>query len=156
MSTQILSSARNAFVTTRNDSPPRTQAEPAARRACLELAALPSEVPQARHYLRDTLTAWGLSRVSDDIELIACELLTNAISASAALPSPASVGLLVTADPDRLVVTVRDASAEGPARPDHDDDAVAGRGLAIVDALSTAWGWAPDPPGKVIWAAVDL
>jgi hypothetical protein len=150
-------------VITRNDSPPRSAAAP-ARQARLELAALPSVVPQARHYIRDTLAAWGLNRVSDDIELIACELLNNAISACTALPAPASaelsspvsVGLLVAVDRDRLIVTVRDASAEGPVRPDRDDNAVTGRGLAIVEALSSTWGWEPAPPGKVVWAAVDL
>jgi anti-sigma regulatory factor (Ser/Thr protein kinase) len=88
--------------------------------------------------------------------LIACELVTNAITASAELPFRATVGLLVGAQPGRLIVMVWDASRERPVRPNPDDDAVTGRGLAIVAALSARWGWVSDVRGKVVWAMVDL
>jgi hypothetical protein len=31
-------------------------------------------------------------------------------------------------------------------------DALNGRGLVIVEALSTRWGWEPRDGGKVVWA----
>jgi anti-sigma regulatory factor (Ser/Thr protein kinase) len=126
------------------------------RQAYLELAALTGAVPQARRHVRATLARWGLSQVADDTELICSELVTNAISASAALPFLAGVGLLIAACPGQLIMLVWDASHERPARPSRDDDAVTGRGLGIVEALSASWGWVPDPRGKVVWAVVDL
>lgn len=126
------------------------------RRAYLELEPRASAVPRGRRYVRDTLTQWGLSEARDDAELIICELLTNAISASAALPFRASIGLLVAACPGRLIALVWDASPRPPVLSDPDDNALTGRGLAIVDALSTRWGWVPDERGKIVWATLDL
>ena len=171
--------ARNATVTTRNDRPPspiarlhevaiasaptwsRAAPGPAVdgcpRRSYLELDARASAAPQARHHVRRTLARWDLGQVADDAELVTCEMVGNAIAASAALPTPAGVGLVIAAWPDRLMVVVRDASADRPApSPGSDDYAVAGRGLAIVAALSTRWGWAPEGRGKVVWASIDL
>lgn len=155
-------------MTTRNDCPhgPRAalcpvpaQRVPAAgarQRAYLELAALASSASQARRHVRDALARWGLSHVADDAELIASELVTNAITASAALPFRAAVGLLVAAQPGRVFVMVWDASHKRPVLPGQSDDAVTGRGLAIVAAMSASWGWVPDARGKVVWAVVDL
>lgn len=33
-----------------------------------------------------------------------------------------------------------------------DDFAEDGRGLLLIEQLSTAWGWHPAPGGKVVWA----
>ena len=33
-----------------------------------------------------------------------------------------------------------------------DGDAVNGRGLHIVEALSVRWGWIPQDPGKAVFA----
>jgi len=54
-----------------------------------------------------------------------------------------------------LKVHVRDGSAALPQqRPAHDDDEV-GRGLALVEALSDAWGVEPvcdeGGSGKAVW-----
>jgi anti-sigma regulatory factor (Ser/Thr protein kinase) len=173
--------ARNATVTTCNDRPPSpiarshevaiapppagSRAAPGPtvdgcpRRSYLELDARASAAPQARRHVRRTLTRWELGQVADDAELITCELVGNAIAASAALPAPTGVGLVIAAWPDRLMVMVRDASADRPVptpSPGLDDYAVAGRGLAIVAALSTKWGWTPEARGKVVWASIDL
>jgi anti-sigma regulatory factor (Ser/Thr protein kinase) len=126
------------------------------RRTYLELEALVSSAPRARRQIRETLARWGLTGAADDAELIACELVTNAISASAKLPFRADVGLLVAACPGRLIMLVWDASTDRPIRPEPDDDAVTGRGLGIVEALSARWGWVPDARGKVVWAMLDL
>jgi anti-sigma regulatory factor (Ser/Thr protein kinase) len=131
------------------------------RRSYLELEARASSAPQARRHVRSTLARWGLSQcglsqVADDAELIAGELIANAIAASAGLPFPAWVGLAISACPARLSVLVWDASGDRPVRRPHDDDAVTGRGLGIVAALSTRWGWTSDVRGKVVWASIDL
>lgn len=124
--------------------------------AAIEVEAHAEAVPQARRYTRSTLARWGLDKAADDIELIACELITNAITASAALPFRANVGLLLAACPGRLVVMVSDASRAQPVRRRDGGEGVTGRGLGIVEALTTAWGWVPEAHGKVVWAMLDL
>src|SRR5580698_9874409 len=49
----------------------------------LELAALPSAVPCARGHVRAVALEWGLQELADTAELLASELVTNAIRASA-------------------------------------------------------------------------
>jgi hypothetical protein len=52
-------------------------------------------------------------------------------------------------------VSVHDFSTAIPrGRPMTTEDEEAGRGLAIVAACSTAWGWGIDPamPGKTVWS----
>lgn len=51
----------------------------------LELAALPSAVPCARGHVRAVALEWGLQELADTAELLASELVTNAIQASGTL-----------------------------------------------------------------------
>ena len=75
------------------------------------------------------------------------ELATNALRHAA---GPRSV--IISASPYHLHVAVRDGSDKAPRRRDADDEH--GRGLRIVEGLSTAWGSTPTRDGKVVWAAV--
>lgn len=136
--------------------PPGLLGAPATALAYLELPALAASVPLARRHVRGTLAQWGLGAVADDAETVTSELVTNAIVASAALAFRAEVGLLVATCPGQLMVLVWDASSDRPVRRHDDDDAVAGRGLGIVAALSARCGWTPDGRGKVVWAVLDL
>jgi anti-sigma regulatory factor (Ser/Thr protein kinase) len=86
----------------------------------------------------------------DEALLLITELVTNAVRYG-------SPTLLLTIDclGSNLKVRVRDGSAELPQqRPAHDDDE-AGRGLALVAALSDAWGVEhasdEDGSGKTVW-----
>ena len=125
----------------------------AIHRSYLQAAAEPGAVPQARRITRQALEGWGLGRVADDAELIVSELMTNAVSAA---PSD-DVALYLAADPGRLTLMVWDASPDLPAHHQHDDDAVSGRGLEIIDALADRWGsWGPVAAGKIVWAWFDL
>ncbi|MFC0529283.1 STAS domain-containing protein [Phytohabitans kaempferiae] len=55
-----------------------------------------------------------------------------------------------------LHVSVRDGSAEEPVlRTDMPLTALSGRGLALVDAVSSRWGSLPAGDGKVVWALLD-
>jgi anti-sigma regulatory factor (Ser/Thr protein kinase) len=141
-----------------NDSvrPPGALSVPPAQMAYLELESRAGSVSQARRHVRSTLARWGLGNVANDAQLVTSELVTNAIAASAVLPFRADVGLLVAAYPGQLMLLVWDASQDRPVRRSNDDDAVAGRGLGIVAALTSRWGWAHDGRGKVVWAVLDL
>ena len=54
----------------------------------------------------------------------------------------------------RLAVIAREGIEGPPQLQPIDPLGARGRGLQLVDGLSTGWGWAADPPGKVVWAEV--
>lgn len=121
-----------------------------------ELGALDSSVRCARHRTRHILREWGLTHLSDNVELVAGELLTNAISASRCLDRPCPVRMWLLSDKANVLILVWDASPQPPVRIDPADDAESGRGLLLVDATATRWDWyaLPDAGGKVIRALI--
>jgi hypothetical protein len=66
------------------------------------------------------------------------------------------VRLWLLSDQARVLVLVWDGDPRQPARADPTMDDEAGRGLLLVESLSTRWGWhgAGELGGKVVWAAV--
>lgn len=122
----------------------------------LALAALASAVPCARGHVRSVAHEWGLADLSDTAELLASELVTNAIQASGRLRSTGTpvVRVWVTSDGESLVIRVWDASDAMPARQEAGPGDDSGRGLMIIDALSADWGSYPEADGKVVWAQI--
>ncbi|HSP39017.1 MAG TPA: ATP-binding protein [Frankiaceae bacterium] len=84
--------------------------------------------------------------VVDTALLLVSEVVTNAVRH--AVGSPLIIG--VETEPV-LMVSVEDASPEPPVHDDAALDAESGRGLGLVDALATTWGWHRSSPGKVVW-----
>jgi len=125
---------------------------PAWRHAGADLDAVPRSVPAARGLVRIILESWNLEDTADPAELIASELLTNAVRASAAAGCPV-VGLRLTCRPRSLLVAVWDASPGLPVpRRDAPADALGGRGLVLVEMLADRWGCDPADGGKVVYA----
>ena len=52
-------------------------------------------------------------------------------------------------------IEVTDEGGELPDVPEASDDATSGRGLALVETLSSAWGVESRPGGKTVWFEVD-
>ncbi len=92
--------------------------------------------------------------LADTTELLVSELVTNAVRASAALPSPV-VGLWLLSDGQSVVVHVWDGSESMPVRQDPDTDSASGRGLLLVEALGKDWGAYRKTTGKVVWVLID-
>lgn len=136
----------------------------------LHLSPLASAPFWARQYTRLFLAdcARVPAAVSETAELIVSELVTNAARALAGdlagrEPSYSQrVGLGVIRLSlrelrDRLLIEVRDSSAEPPVLVRADRDAERQRGLMIVDALSEEWGYVPGPNGgKVVYSYLRL
>ena len=105
--------------------------------AKLSLTA-PDEVPHARAAVR-RLAAKVLSRPGDvdDVELMACEAITNAL-----LHGSGAVTVAVSTRGDRLCVEVCDDGPNGRAasRADHR------RGLLVIEALAAAYELTLGPP----------
>jgi anti-sigma regulatory factor (Ser/Thr protein kinase) len=129
---------------------------PLLLRTHLELAAYPSAVPCARGHTRSVVLEWGLRELAESAELLASELVTNAVQASSQLKTLETpvVRLWLISDRISIVIHVWDGSDEMPVRQGADADKVSGRGLVIVDYLSSDWGAYRKESGKVVWARI--
>lgn len=107
----------------------------------------PEAPATARHLIRAAVAAWGAWERSDEIELAADELMTNALVHT---DGGADVGVRLTAE-GRIRVEVEDSSSALPRRREAGDWAVSGRGLLLVDQLADAWGVEPRGGGKCVW-----
>jgi anti-sigma regulatory factor (Ser/Thr protein kinase) len=130
----------------------------------LMLAALPSAVGSARRYARRMLADWGLAAMTDDVEIVVSELVTNAVKASGGAEArpPWSrlherleviyLSMSATVE-DTVIVEVWDGEAAPPVELEAEADAESGRGLKLVGALSLRWGtrW-PSGGGKIVWS----
>jgi anti-sigma regulatory factor (Ser/Thr protein kinase) len=119
-----------------------------------DLPAGSRSVPMARRLVRLALSGWGLDDIAELAELLASELVTNSIAASAAIGGPA-VRLQLTCEPCALLIGAWDAN---PARPELQDGPAGsehGRGLVLVDALAARWGCDPgEDGGKTVYAVI--
>lgn len=100
----------------------------------------------ARAKLRRLLVSWELPHLLDEAELLTSELVNNAV-----VHGRSRVSVAVRHRPDGLQVEVTD---EGPGtlqRLDAGVEAAAGRGLMLVDAVSTAWGTSVEGDAKTVW-----
>ena len=125
-------------------------------RDTLILRALADAVPSARSRLRELLSGWGLAEIGPDAGVVVSELVTNAVAASAGL-GLAAAPVLVWLGSDRrwLLLAVADASLRPPVRLNLRADSEGGRGLVLVEALSSRWGWHLTSVAglrKVVWA----
>jgi len=153
----------DATMTTASSWHPRTRAgAPWPLSDLLALGALPTAVPCARLHVRNVMYEWDLAAVAETVELVASELVTNAVLASIGLNEhPASTGLpavhlRLSSDRIRVLVEVWDSNPRLPSPKMAGLDEEGGRGLMLVEALCERWGWyVPDGSGgKVVWGEV--
>ncbi|MFB6856340.1 SpoIIE family protein phosphatase [Streptomyces sp. NPDC056341] len=109
----------------------------------------PEALREARHMIRAAVRAWGAGGRADEIELVADEMITNALMHT---DGPAVVTLrVITASDRRLRVDVEDTSSALPRRREAGEDGVSGRGLLLVDRLADVWGVEARGSGKCVW-----
>ena len=87
----------------------------------------------------------------DDAGLVATELLANATRACRS-----EIVLHLTIHHRHIEIAVYDDGPGVPAPRRARADESGGRGLAIVAALSTAWGTEPADDGKYVWSELLL
>jgi anti-sigma regulatory factor (Ser/Thr protein kinase) len=118
----------------------------------IELHPSASSPARARRFLSERSTAWSLPEpLGDQLALVASELVTNAV-----LHAHTPLTLTVELRDDHVRVSVRDGSSAPAALRHYRQDALTGRGLGVIAAVSQAWGVEPAVDGKVIWAEFDL
>jgi anti-sigma regulatory factor (Ser/Thr protein kinase) len=121
------------------------------RVAVWELAAETRAASRARRLTTETLRQWRVADPADvdDIVLMVDELIANAV-----VHGQGRVTLLLRMDGPQIVAEVSDENpvAPKPPRPPTDMDwSEAGRGLLLVDALSTEFGTRHEESGKTVW-----
>jgi anti-sigma regulatory factor (Ser/Thr protein kinase) len=123
----------------------------------LELGAQPTAVPCARLHTLSVASEWGLHRLAETAELLVSELVTNAIQASQRLTrtAPPVVHLWLVRDQNGITICVWDASPDMPVRHDAGPDEDSGRGLMIIDTVSSDRGAYRKDGGKIVWARID-
>lgn len=105
---------------------------------------------EARHMIRAAVRAWGAGERADEVELVADELITNALIHT---EGAAIVTLRVISGPGRrLRAEVEDSSSALPRRREAGESGVSGRGLLLVDRLADVWGVEARGGGKCVWS----
>ena len=116
-------------------------------------AALSTDLPPdprsagaARRFVTRALHELGEDRLSELAELLVSELVTNAV-----LHARTTITLEVCHTGPGVRVGVVDASPRGPRQREFSDQATTGRGLTLVESLSSSWGTEPTRNGKSVW-----
>ncbi len=100
---------------------------------------------RARRLARRALSRWGLEELSDEVELLVSEVVTNAVRYA---ERPVTLRLLRT---DILRCEVGDDSPQLPRQRRARETDEGGRGLFLVNRLARRWGATRLSTGKVVW-----
>jgi anti-sigma regulatory factor (Ser/Thr protein kinase) len=112
-----------------------------------------SSVGNARFALRNVLAEAGSTLDEcDAAATVMTELLANAIVHSQRCSQPIEVA--IACSDRRIHIEVLDHNAQAPAPRQIASDALSGRGLSIVDALTSDWGWNAVGDGNRVWGDV--
>ena len=112
----------------------------------------PSSVSLARRFVTERLTEHGETAVLDAARLVVSELVTNAVR-----HARVDFDLELARVGDQVRVRVRDTAPGRPQVQHVPLESVDGRGLALVEMVSSAWGVTDEGDGsKWVWAAFNL
>ncbi|HEX3811853.1 MAG TPA: ATP-binding protein [Mycobacteriales bacterium] len=111
------------------------------------LTAAPVSVGVARSQVKAICLRYGFGELCDTATLLVSELMTNAIVHGAG-----EVTLSVACTDRDLSVGVSDESPSSPSVDlDPPTDRTGGRGLFLVERLSSSWSYIVYPGGKTVW-----
>ena len=120
------------------------------RRMRADLPASASSLRQSRALVAETLTGWSQTDLVPVATVIVNVLVENALEHTASTPV-----LRLETDDTTVTVAVEDGSSIPAVRRENQfrgGERVSG--LAIVAAVSRAWGSTPTSSGKTVWAVV--
>jgi serine phosphatase RsbU (regulator of sigma subunit) len=115
-----------------------------------KLAAELTSARRARMLVRRRLKRWELPELIPTAELLASELVTNAVRYA-----QGSIALRLVRE-GGLVCEVFDDSAALPRLRHASDEDERGRGLQVVSQLAQRWGARRTHSGKVVWCELPL
>jgi anti-sigma regulatory factor (Ser/Thr protein kinase) len=105
----------------------------------------------ARELVAKHLPRWGLAALVEDAQIVASELVTNAVKCA----SCGTVGFALKCSGDVLCVEVQDSSPTEPVLRQAGSEEESGRGLQLVEFLSDTWGFHWNSHGtKTTWCSL--
>jgi DNA-binding NarL/FixJ family response regulator len=104
---------------------------------------------RARKFVDETLRRWDCGDQLEVVTLLVSEVVTNAI-----VHAGTQVEVSVELRPAAVRIEVGDKEAGVPEPRIAADEDTSGRGMALVEALASAWGVDSRPGGKVVWFEV--
>jgi CheY-like chemotaxis protein len=123
-----------------------------SRERTLDLPRALTSAALARRFVSETLGTWHLEPLLDAALLVTSELAANAVTHAG---SAFRVQLSVRST--TLRIDVLDYGSGAPEPQAHSLSEEHGRGLHLIDAMTTAWGIEDAPTvGKVVWAELAL
>lgn len=118
----------------------------------LTLSADPRAVREARQLTARLCALAGLIEdVCDTAVLLTSEVVTNAV-----MHGRSQARIVVTVGPREVLVEVGDDNSRPPVLQPHDEDALGGRGVGLLEVAASAWGVRDQPVGKVVWFALRI
>ncbi|MFG1704166.1 ATP-binding protein [Nonomuraea sp. M3C6] len=110
-----------------------------------------SSVPAGRRLIHAQLAEWEFHGETDVAELLADELVTNALRHAWGQPV-----LTLSIRDGILRCAVGDETSEVPHAEDPEDCEEGGRGLQMVDLLAQRWGVQLTRTGKEVWFEISV
>ncbi|GAA1974172.1 SpoIIE family protein phosphatase [Kitasatospora viridis] len=124
--------------------------EEGARTVGWTLPAEPTAVSRARRLVRGALRDWDVAELTDTVELLVSELVTNSVRYASA---PIGVRLTLAGV---LLVEISDPMPDPPRERHAAEADEGGRGLELVRRLALRWGARAEGMGKVVWFEQEL
>jgi anti-sigma regulatory factor (Ser/Thr protein kinase) len=135
--------------------PRSTASEHSTGGLCAVLEGVPatgSACGVGRRFVVGTLREWDVPEpIVEVAALVTSELVANAVNHA---PPPGY--LQVRTDGELVRIEVSDSSTGEPRMVRPGAAAAGGRGLLLIDRLTTGWGWDVRPPGKIVWCEMSL
>jgi anti-sigma regulatory factor (Ser/Thr protein kinase) len=104
----------------------------------------------ARAFVAENLQGWQLDGMVETASLVVSEVVTNAV-----VHARSDAELLLERTPTALRISVID-HGEGLSQREKTGVGDGGRGLLIVEALSSRWGTEPTDGGNCVWAELTI
>jgi len=107
----------------------------------------------ARQFALEALSGYS-SELREVVELLVSELATNSVR-----HTDSDFEVTISVDASTIRISVADSGTGQPAVQQLDPSAVSGRGLALVEMLSSSWGVRPSQSGvsgKTVWFVLDI
>jgi anti-sigma regulatory factor (Ser/Thr protein kinase) len=104
----------------------------------------------ARAFVAARLQGWHLDDMIESASLVVSEVVTNAV-----IHARSDSELVLERTPHALRISVTDRGSGLLRRPEA-GGSDGGRGLQIVQQLSTSWGTEPTGSGNRVWAELPI
>jgi anti-anti-sigma factor len=120
------------------------------RRARTELPASLASLRRAREFVAEWLGDWSHQELIPVATVVVNVFVENVLQHTGSRPV-----LMLASDGEAVTISAQDDSSRPAAR--HEDPYRGGErvsGLAIVASVCRAWGSAPTPSGKTVWAVI--